>query len=120
MASQSVSVFTLPVRLAERVEAHTFVAHDGRPAGAGRPALGAAAYGGDPGDDVAVHVLGTAQLVADDEILAGALVYVGNESGEGRASLTASGYPGPKTAVGRALQGAKAAGDLVEVLLIPN
>jgi hypothetical protein len=75
-------------------------------------ALGLAATGGAIGDRVPVVVLGTAIGEAGAAITAGAAL---EYDSSGRVITKSAGVT-----IGRALTAAGAAGDLVEVLLIPN
>ncbi len=121
MTSQNHAILTLPLLLAEDVRANTFVDLTGRTAQLGAYAYGVATFNatlqGVPGvrDTVSVHVLGTAQVLADGQVEVGAQVIVGDG---GRAMDINASERGGKV-VGRALQ-AGGDGDLIEVLLIPN
>jgi len=109
---QNISIFTLPVKLTAAVNQRTFVNLAGTTSVAGTYALGVAQTDGEIGDMVTVDVLGTSQVVAGGVIAVGAQVEVG---ANGKAITKASGV-----VVGRALEAAAAADDIIEVLLIPS
>jgi hypothetical protein len=88
------------------------VSHAGGVAAAGANALGFAQLDAASGTRVTVTAGGTAVAIAGAAITAGAAVEVGTQ---GRVITRASGVT-----VGRALTAATAAGDQVEVLVIPN
>jgi len=76
-------------------------------------AVGFANVAAASGDLVPVTVLGTALAVAGAAITAGSLVEVGS-------TVTQVVTKSAGVAIGRALNAASAAGDIVEVLIIPN
>lgn len=110
--SQSHSILTLSVTAAVAITAGLFVTATGALATAAGNAFGVARSDAAVGDLCPVDVLGTAQVTAAAAIAAGAHVEVG---ASGKAATLASGK-----AVGVALEAAAAAGDTIEVLLIPN
>jgi hypothetical protein len=112
MPSQNISIFALPLLLTAEVKKGAFVDIGGKTAEPGGYALGVAYVDGSAGEAVAVDVLGTAQVVAGGSIAVGAEIEVG---ADGKAVTRASG-----TLVGRALQAATSAGDVIEILLIQS
>jgi hypothetical protein len=108
---QSISVLDLSLVAAVAIVSNTFVAQGGVVATAASNALGVADTNAAIGQAVKVAVLGTAVVLAGGAIAAGVAVEVG---ADGTAVTKAAGVT-----VGRALNAA-AAGDFVEVLLIPN
>ncbi len=113
MSAQSIPVLTLTVALAGTVAANRFVIPAGTQAGADANTLGVCRTAGVSGDKAPVDVLGTAVVEAGAAISAGASL---KSDSSGRAITWASS--GAK--VGIALQAATAAGQFIEVLLIPN
>lgn len=111
---QSIPLLTLTVIAAGALTEHRFVGHDGNAAGAAGNALGVARSDAVADDAVGVDVLGTTVVEAGAAIAAGAAVEV---DASARAVTKGAGV-----AVGRLAPGASAgaAGDLVEVILIPN
>ena len=113
MSKQSISVLSLSVALTGSVLANRFVTPAGAQAGADAVALGVAKTDGGANDLVAVDVLGTAAVEAGASITVGQTLKV---DAQGRAIPWAS--TGAK--VGIALEPAGAAGQFIEVLLLPN
>lgn len=110
--SQNASVLALSVIAAAAITAQTFVTPGGAVATAAGNAFGVARSDGAVGDLVPVDVLGTAVVTASGAIAAGASVEVGSS---GQAATHSAGK-----VVGIALEAAAAAGDEIEVFLIPN
>lgn len=113
MAQQSLSVLTLTVALTGQVAANRFVTPAGAQAGADANTLGVCRTAGVSGDKAPVDVLGTAVVEAGAAVSAGASL---KADSSGRAITWASS--GAK--IGIALEAATAAGQFIEVLLIPN
>lgn len=113
MSKQSIPLLTLTHRLTGTVAQHRFVTAAGAQAGADANTLGAARVAGVSGEDVPVDVLGTTIVEAGAAIAAGATL---KSDATGRAITWATS--GAKIAL--ALQAAGAAGEFIEVLLIPN
>lgn len=114
MSRENLAIFSLTVTAVGALTAHHFVGHTGSEAASAGNALGVARADAAIGADVAVDVLGTALVEAGAAIAAGAAVQV---DATGRAITLAAGQK-----VGRMAPGAVAtqAGDLVEIVLIPN
>lgn len=113
MSQQSTPVLALTALLSGTVAANRFITPAGAQAGADANTLGVARTGGASGERVAVDVLGTAIVEAGAAVAANATI---KTDSSGRAITWATS--GAK--VGLALQAAGAAGDFIEVLLIPN
>jgi len=113
MPAQNISLLTLTVALAGTVTANRFVIPAGTQAGADASTLGVCRVSGVSGDNAPVDVLGTAVVEAGAAISKGASL---KSDASGRAITWASS--GAK--VGIALEAATAAGQMIEVLLIPN
>lgn len=113
MSLQSTPILSLTATLSGTVTARRFVTPAGAQAGADANTLGVARVAGVSGDKIAVDVLGTSIVEAGAAVSAGATL---KTDSSGRAITWASS--GAKVAL--ALQAAGAAGDLIEVLLIPN
>lgn len=113
MSQQSISLLALTVALTGTVAASRFVTPAGAQAGADANTLGVVRTAGVSGEKVTADVLGTAVVEAGAAVAANATVK-SDASGRAITWVTA----GAK--VGIALQAASAAGDLIEVLLIPN
>lgn len=110
--SQNHSVLTLTLLASAAIVAQTLVDYTGATATAAGKAAGVARTSGAIGDPVPVDVLGTAV------VLAGAAVTKGE-----RLQSDASGNVVPLSAgvpVAVALEAASAAGQTIEVFLIPN
>lgn len=110
---QNTPILTLSATLSGTVTARRFVTPAGAQAGADANTLGVARVGGVATDLVPVDVLGTAVVEAGAAVAANATV---KSDSSGRAITWATS--GAK--VGLALSAASAAGDLIEILLIPN
>ena len=113
MSMQGIPLLCLPRVLTGTVAAHRFVTHAGAQAGADANTLGVTRTAGVSGEMASIDVIGT--TIAE----AGAAVAVGAQletDASGRAITWATSGP----VVGRALQAAGAAGDMIEILLIPN
>lgn len=110
---QSISVLALTAVAAGTIAANRFVTPAGAQAGADANTLGVCRQAAVATDKVTVDVLGTAIVEAGAAVSAGATV---KSDASGRAITWATS--GAK--VGIALQAAGGAGELIEVLLIPN
>jgi hypothetical protein len=113
MSQQSTPLLTLTAALTGTVAAHRFVTPAGAQAGADAVTLGVARSAGVSGDKVPVDVIGTTIVESGAAISAGATL---ESDASGRAVTWATS--GAK--VGIALQAATAAGQFIEVLLLPN
>jgi hypothetical protein len=113
MSAQSVALLTLSLALSGNAAAHRFVTPAGAQADADDNTLGVARTAGTTGETIPVDVLGTAVVEAGADFAAGATL---KADADGKAIPWDTS--GAKVAI--ALQAAGAAGDLVEVLLIPN
>ncbi len=113
MSKQNIPILTLTHRLTGTVAQYRFVTPAGAQAGADANTLGVARVAGVSGEDIPVDTLGTAIVEAGAAIAAGATLK-SDASGRGITWVTA----GAKVAI--ALQAATAAGEFIEVLLIPN
>lgn len=109
----SIPILSLGAVLTGTVNPFRFVTPAGAQAGADANTLGVARTAGVSGDRITLDVLGTATVEAGAAIAAGATL---KTDASGRAITWATS--GAK--VGLALAAASAAGDLIEVLLIPN
>lgn len=110
--SQNHSVFALSIAATAAITALTFVTFAGATAAAAGNAAGVARTAGAIGDLVPVDILGTAQVTVGAAVTLGA-----------HLEVDASGYGVPLAAgkaVAVALQAASAAGQVIEVALIPN
>lgn len=112
MSQQNVSVLSLSVKASATVAARRFVTVAGAQAGAGANALGVSKFGGATGDMLTVDALGTSIVEAGAAFAVGAAL---QSDADGKAITKDAG-----ATLARALQAATAAGDLVEVLNIPN
>lgn len=110
---QSIPVLALTAVAAGTIAANRFVTPAGAQAGADANTLGVCRQAAVVGDKVTVDVLGTAIVEAGAAVAAGATI---KSDASGRAITWASS--GAK--VGLALEAAGAAGQMIEVLLIPN
>jgi hypothetical protein len=113
MSQQCIPVLTLTLTTSALVANHRFVTVDGAHAGSGNNAIGVAQFSANPGEVLAVDVLGTSIVEAGAVLNAGIAV---QSDANGRAVAVA----GAGKIVGRALQASRAVGDRIEVLLIPN
>lgn len=112
MAASSTNTLVLSIVATAALTQFRGVTVPGAVPGAGANALGLAQQGGAIGEAVPVVALGTAIGEAGAAITAGALL---EYDASGRVITRTSG-----AIVGRALTAAGAAGDQVEVFLIPN
>lgn len=112
MSEQSISLLTLTKTATAALVANRFITHAGAVPAAGAAVIGVAKSSAAIGDRVPVDVVGTAIVEAGAAVAVGAALEVDNL---GRGITKTSGVT-----VGRALQAAGAAGDLIEVLLIAN
>lgn len=107
------AILTLTITAAAALSANRFVTAVGAVPAANAPCVGVTRTGaGASGDLVPVDVLGTTMVEASAAIAAGAAVAT---TADGRAATHASG-----SVLGRALTASSAAGQFIEVLLIPN
>ena len=113
MSKQAISLLALPVTLSATVAACRFNTFAGAQSGAGENSLGVVRTGGGSGDKVTADVMGTAIVEAGAAVTGGDTV---KADSTGRAITWVTS--GAK--LGQALQAAGAAGDFIEVLLIPN
>lgn len=113
MAATSIPLLTLGVVLSGTVAQFGPVTAAGAPATAAGNAVGFSRVAGISGDRVPVDALGTALATAGAAISAGALVEV-------HTTVSQVVTKSAGVAIGRALTAAAAAGDVIEVLLIPN
>ena len=111
--SQNLALLNLPVVLAGTCAAQRFITSYGEQAVADSNTLGVTRWGADAGILVPVDVLGTAVVEAGAAIAKGAPL---KSDTDGRAIAWATS--GAKVAI--ALQAASAAGQPIEVLLLPN
>lgn len=94
---------------------HRFVTHAGAQAGAGVNTLGVSHYAAAAaGDKIPVDVMGTTIVEAGAAIAAGALI---ETDASGRAITKAAGVTVARLAPG---ESSSAAGQMVEVILLPN
>lgn len=113
MSKQAIPLLTLALALSATAAANRFVTPAGALAGADANTLGVTRTGGVATDKVPVDVLGTAVVEAGAAVAAGDTV---KSDSTGRAITWATS--GAK--VGLALEAATAAGQFIEVLLVPN
>ena len=113
MSQQNISLLSLPLTLSGTVASNRFVTAAGAQASADAATLGVARFGGAAADKVTVDVIGTAIIESGAAIAAGATL---KSDASGRAITWATS--GAK--VGIALQAATAAGQMIEILLLPN
>lgn len=114
MSAQNTALLTLTVAAAGAIAANRFVTPAGAQAGADANTLGAARFAAAAaGDKIPVDVMGTAIVES------GAAVTV-NATVKSDASGRAIDWVTSGAKVGIALQAASAAGQMIEVLLIPN
>jgi hypothetical protein len=113
MSQQNISLLTLPLVLTAAIAAARFATPAGAQAGADANTLGVSRSTGAIGEKVPVDVLGTAVVEAGAAVTAGATL---KSDATGRAITWVSS--GAKVAL--ALETATAAGQFIEVLLIPN
>jgi len=113
VSTQSIPVLTLARTLSGTVSAGRFLTVAGSQAGADVNTIGGARSSGVSGDKIPVDVLGTATIESGAAFSAGATL---KSDSSGRAITWVTS--GAKVAL--ALEAATAAGQFVEVLLIPN
>jgi hypothetical protein len=113
MAATSTSVLTLTIVAAGTIVAARFVTPAGVQAGADANALGVARTAAGSGDKIPLDALGVAIVEAGAAVTTGATV---KSDASGRAITWASSG----ARLGVALTAAGAAGDMIEVHLIPN
>jgi hypothetical protein len=113
MSTQSISLLTLTLALTATVSAGRFVTVAGIQTGAGLNSIGVSRSAGVSGDKIAVDALGTATVEAGAAVAAGDSLKA-DATGRGITWATS----GAK--IGIALEAASAAGQFIEVLLIPN
>lgn len=112
MSAQNISLLTLTLVAAGAVAANRFVTPGGAQAGNGANAIGGSRYAVALGDKFPVDAIGTAVIEAGAAFASGATL---QSDANGKAITYAAGA---KVAI--ALQAAGAAGELIEVLLVPN
>jgi Uncharacterized conserved protein (DUF2190) len=108
----SISILTLSVKAAAALSANRFVVDAGVVPAAAARALGVTVAPAAIGERTRVEVLGTATVEAGAAVAVGAQIEC---DALGRGITKAAGV-----VLGRALTSAAIAGDLIEVLLIPN
>lgn len=113
MSQQNISVLALTLAAAGTIAANRFITPAGAQAGADANTLGVCRQAAVAADKVTVDVLGTAIVEAGAAVSAGASL---KSDASGRAITWATS--GAK--VGIALEAATGAGQMIEVLLIPN
>lgn len=113
MSTQAIPVLTLPLTATGTIAARRFVTIAGAQAGADANTFGVTRTAAVSGDKISVDVLGTATIESGAAFSAGATLKA-DSSGRGITWATS----GAKVAL--ALEAAGAAGQFVEVLLIPN
>lgn len=111
--SQNHSIYTLSLALTAAVAAQVFVDFTGALPVAGGNTAGATRTSGNPGDLVPVDRLGSAVVLAGAAITSGQRV-------QSDANGNAIPWVAGKVAVGVALEAAAAAGQTIEIDLIPN
>lgn len=113
MSRQNIALLALTVMATTAIAAERFVTPAGAQAGADANTLGVARSAAASGERVPVDVIGTAVVESGAAVAEGATL---KSDASGRAITWATS--GAKVAV--ALQAATAAGQFIEVLLIPN
>ena len=113
MGAQATSLFAVPVTAAGTIAAARFVTPAGAQAGADANTLGVARFAAVASDKLTVDVLGSAVVGAGAAVAAGATVKA-DASGRAITWVTSGAR------VGVALDAATAAGQMIEVLLVPN
>ncbi len=113
--SQYHAIFTVTARASGAVQEKRFVDHSGAQAGANANALGVSGASAADGELLPVHVLGTAIVETGGAVNVGDPV---SSDAQGRAVVTDGTTYTVK--VGRAREAASAAGEFIEVLLIPS
>lgn len=112
MSNNATPLLTLPVKLTAVVLANTFVDLTGATATAAAYSHGVATTNGAIGEVIPVVSEGTAAVIASAAIAKGAKVEV---AAAGQAATLAAGV-----AVGRAMEAATGAGQLIEIHLLTN
>ena len=110
---QSIPVLTLTQALTGTVAANRFTTVAGIQTGADLNALGVSRVGGGSGEKIPVDVLGTSIVEAGAAVAAGATLK-SDSTGRGITWVTSGAR------LGIALEAAGGAGELIEVMLIPN
>lgn len=113
MSAQSISLLTLVRTLSATAAANRLLTPAGALAGAGENSIGVTRTGGVSGDKVPVDALGTAVVES------GAAITI-NDTLKSDSTGRAITWVTSGAKVGLALQAASAAGEFIEVLLIPN
>lgn len=113
MAQGNIALLTKSFTASGTLAQYQPVQASGAAATAGGNAIGFANVAASSGDLYPATVIGTSIAVAGAAITAGALVEVGS-------TVTQVVTKSAGVAIGRALTAASAAGDFIEVLLIPN
>lgn len=113
MAASGIDILTLGLTATATIAQFQPVQASGAPAAAAGNAVGFARIGGNTGDRVPVTVQGTVIAIAGAAIAAGAQVEV-------HTTVTQVVTKSAGVAIGRALTAATAAGDQIEVLILPN
>lgn len=106
------AILTLTLLATATLTANRFADYDGGLPSDGGNAMGVVRHNGVSGENVAVIVQGTAPVEVSGAISKGDLVEVG---ADGRIETQSAGV-----SVGRALEASTAAGQVIEVLLLPN
>ncbi|PWR23361.1 capsid cement protein [Zavarzinia compransoris] len=112
MALTSIPVLTLTIKATAALTKQRFVTLAGAVPAAGAAVAGVARTAAAIGDDVAVDVLGTAVIEAGAAVAAGAAI---ESDASGRAITATTGVQ-----VARTRTAAAAAGEALEIILIPN
>ena len=113
MSQQAIPLLTLPLTLTGAITANRFATAAGAQAGADANTLGVSRSTGAIAEKVPVDILGTAVVESGAAVAAGATL---KSDATGRAITWVTS--GAKVAL--ALEAASAAGQFIEVLLIPN
>jgi hypothetical protein len=113
MSQQNIAILALPLTLSGTVAANRFITAAGAQAGADAVTFGAARSAGVSGEKITADIIGTAIIEAGAAFSLGATL---KSDSTGRAITWVTS--GAKVAI--ALQAAAAAGQMVEVLLLPN
>lgn len=113
MAATGIDILTIGLTASAAIAQYQPVQATGAPATAAGNAAGFARVGVASGDRVPVTVVGTTVAIAGAAITAGALVEV-------HTTVTQVVTKSAGVSIGRALTAASAAGDQIEVLILPN
>lgn len=113
MAASGIDILTIGLTASAAIAQYQPVQATGAPAAAAGNAVGFARVGVASGERVPVTVQGTTIAIAGAAITAGALVEVGT-------TVTQVVTRSAGVSIGRALTAAAAAGDQIEVLILPN